>query len=363
VQAEFFTGTQDAGLDWVRALGPTNPPSDIYLVSGTWDDILTPEAAYLLASKLAGVPVHEEEGHFIIYQAKPLRFLQLYPYLLHYYEIYGEVIKPDRPFSYSLGITLRIVYWAGGIAGLFFALFGASNLVPPLQRSAPGVEVTRLGRFLIGKVLLWLPALIPGMLIAAAFFFAPLGTPVFNLYYLGFFGGYGVLIWFLYRAGKMPGVMGKLSLTRSGEADGRGTWIGTGVFVLVLLAVSGLAHSGWWHTFPLNHRLVWLAVFTPVTALGFAVGYKEIELLKGKSWAAWLNGLIGLLPFFLYAGFLAALGSLSGVVGSLQGLVILVLAILTGSLVYKLCRRPWMAALYQAFLLYWLVLPQGVLFQ
>ena len=37
-------------------------------------------------------------------------------------------------------------------------------------------------------------------------FFIPLGKPVFNLIYVGFIGGYGILLLALYKRGKMPGV-------------------------------------------------------------------------------------------------------------------------------------------------------------
>jgi hypothetical protein len=73
--------------------------------------------------------------------------------------------------------------------------------------------------------------------------------------------------------------------------------------------------------------------------------------------------MIGLFPFFLYTGFLAGLGSLSGVVGGVQGLVILALALAGQTLIHKLSKSPWFAALSAAFLLYWLILPQGVLFR
>ncbi len=33
-QAEFFTGTSDADLEWVQALGPENPKSNVILISG-----------------------------------------------------------------------------------------------------------------------------------------------------------------------------------------------------------------------------------------------------------------------------------------------------------------------------------------
>ena len=78
----------------------------------------------------------------------------------------------------------------------------------------------------------------------------------------------------------------------------------------------------------------------------------------------WLigNALIGLLPFFLYGGFLALIGSLSGVIGAVQGLLILFLAISCGILFQKLGKNSLLTSLLQSFLIYWLILAQGVLF-
>lgn len=72
--------------------------------------------------------------------------------------------------------------------------------------------------------------------------------------------------------------------------------------------------------------------------------------------------LIGLFPFFLYTILMAAIGSLSGMIGGLQGLVILWLVLAFGNLVQTIGRRSWVTALCMSIMLYWLILPQGVLF-
>ena len=72
--------------------------------------------------------------------------------------------------------------------------------------------------------------------------------------------------------------------------------------------------------------------------------------------------LIGLFPFLLYTLLMAALGSLSGMIGGLQGLIILWLVLAFGNLVQIVVHRPWITAVCMAVLLYWLILPQGVLF-
>jgi hypothetical protein len=49
-------------------------------------------------------------------------------------------------------------------------------------------------------------------------------------------------------------------------------------------------------------------------------------------------------------------------VGGLQGLFVLVLVLAFGDLVGAAGRHPGLAAVCMAVLLYWLILPQGVLF-
>jgi hypothetical protein len=60
--------------------------------------------------------------------------------------------------------------------------------------------------------------------------------------------------------------------------------------------------------------------------------------------------------------FQASIGSFSGVVGSLQGRLIQILVLTFGYMLRQIARVYWLVALSQALLLYWLILPQGVLF-
>ena len=53
------------------------------------------------------------------------------------------------------------------------------------------------------------------------------------------------------------------------------------------------------------------------------------------------------------------LGSLSGVIGGIQGLLILGLVLTFGYLLRQITPVHWLSAFCQAVLLYWLILPQG----
>jgi pimeloyl-ACP methyl ester carboxylesterase len=380
-QAEFFTGVSDADLEWVQALSSENPATNILMISGDWDDILSPEAAGLLAEKLSGQPLEPNSG-VGEFDAGTRRDFVLFPRMLHNYEIFsprvlatgkvwaGRALELSATPAIAFTAAIRIGCWIFGFVGLIIILVGAAGWLKSkslVEESQPGnIEITSLRRFLIAKLLLWLGALPLGAILASIFFFLPIGLPTFNLIYVAFFGGYGILMYLLYRFGRLPGTQGRLPFTDS-RANGRySIWLALGVTAIMLMITAAYARTGWFFVYPLNMRLLWLVLFTMPTALGFWIGIYEINMIAeetpGKVIPQIGALLIGILPFFLYTAFLASMGSLSGVIGGIQGLLILGLALTFGYLLRQVTRVYWFVALCQALLLYWLILPQGVLF-
>jgi len=358
-QSEFFTGTTDTALPWVRALGPENPPVPVLLVSGTWDDILPPGNAELLYRQLGG-------------EAGSNRALVILPAIVHNYEPFSfrmlsEIAKwESRLDQPPLPATVRIVCWVLGLVGIFLLLAGGNRwarLSEVRPQAVVNLEIKDVRRFLWGKLLLWLVALPVAAILGSLFFVIPLGKPVFNLIYVGFIGGYGIVLLILYWRGKMPGVQGKLPfMTEKRPSEWKRVLAALVIVVAMLTLTAAYARTGWFYVFPVNVRLVWLGIFTPFTALGFWTGLHEAQMLPQRRGAQMALTLIGLLPFFLYTLLMAALGSLSGMIGGLQGLLILWLVLAFGNLLQTVGRRPWLTALCMAVLLYWLILPQGVLF-
>jgi pimeloyl-ACP methyl ester carboxylesterase len=384
VQAEFFTGTNDLDLDWVQKLGPENPPTNILMLSGSWDDILTPQAADLLLDKLAGKDLEFDNFSDWGFNTGTFRSTKLYPRLLHNYEIFSApllgyatymayqfwglpLIPPAPPWTSQA----RIVLWGTSLIGIFLVLIGSINLTRHLSANKDmvfSITITNLNRFLWAKLLLWLGALPIGILITAFFFFLPVGTPAFNLYYLAFLSGYGTLLFLLYRFGRMPGTQGSLPFHRnSTQPPLQKLLVAVGVSAALLFLTATFARTGWFFVFPLNVRFLWLILFTPITALGFWIGLHETQMItshtSGKFALQLVSYLIGLFPFFGYTIFLLAIGSISGVVSGIQGLIILILVLLSGILIQQIGKRAWYTAIFQAVLLYWLILPQGVLFK
>jgi pimeloyl-ACP methyl ester carboxylesterase len=382
VQSEFFTGTTDIDLPWVQALGHENPPMPILLVSGEWDDILTPENAELLSKRLGG----DEAGNN--------RTLVILPAIVHNYEPFSsrvlleitkwtnEIVSRspdlfgknavdanvivsgfDKP---PVSAAARILCWVFGLIGILLSVTGGNRwllLSGAETKQLVNLEIVNVKRFLWGKLLLWLGALPVAAILGSLFFVIPLGKPVFNLIYVGFIGGYGALLVILYWRGKMPGVQGKLPFVKEKmPIEWKRVLAALGIVVGMLGLTVAYARTGWYYVFPLNVRLIWLVIFTPFTALGFWIGLHEAQMLPQRRGTQMALTLIGLFPFFLYTLLMASLGSLSGMIGGLQGLIILWLVLAFGNLVQTVGRRPWMTAVCMAVLLYWLILPQGVLF-
>jgi pimeloyl-ACP methyl ester carboxylesterase len=365
MQSEFFTGTTDTDLAWVQALGPENPNVPILMLSGKWDDILTPESAGLLYERLGAE------------NASAPRKLVILPALVHNYESFSPRIMnkmmtwlPDAESTSSA--SWRILAWIFGLAGLLLSQVGGKAWVEAAwgaEQIEQRIELHSQSRFLWGKLLLWLGALPMAAMLGSLFFFTPVpvAKPVFNLIYVGFIGGYGLVSLFLYWRGKMPGTKGRLPFTaRKTPISWKRVLAALGIAAGMLILTAAYARTGWFIAPPTGVRLTWLVIFVPFTALGFWIGQAESRMFHaaGARFGSRLAlTLIGLFPFFVYTILMAALGSISGMIGGLQGLLILWLVLAFGDLLQAVGRNAWLTAVFMAVQLYWLILPQGVLFQ
>jgi hypothetical protein len=333
------------------------------MISGSWDDVLTVQNAYLLAGKLGAGEFNEQ------------RKIVILPALFHNYEPFSprvltEImnwisIQTGEDIERSSLNMIRIAAWFTGYISILLALFFGRKIVEQRQSGVgdPRISIISRRKFFTGKLWLWLASLPVTALLSGLFFMAPMGKPVINLIYVGFIGGNGLLLLFLYGRGKIPGTAGKLPFLSHKEGkNSKAILTALILTALMLIAAALYAHTGWFYVFPLNVRFVWLVVFTPFTAVGFWIGIHEARMVRQSEGSLPLLSTLGLLPFFLYALLMLAIGSLSGMLGGLQGLFILALVLIFGNLVQEVGKRPWLTAFCQALLLYWLILPQSVLF-
>jgi pimeloyl-ACP methyl ester carboxylesterase len=367
VQSEFFTGVSDADLDWVQRLGRNVPSVPIALHTGAWEDILTVEGAQLLMTRLCGAPV-------TVCADPPARKWVLTDALVHNYEIYSPRVLRDVKAQVVPGLETpaaraaaqRIALWVVTVTGLFLTLAGGLALRDQRANRQPAIEVVNPGQLVWAKLWLWAAALPISAVVMALYVLIPLPSPTFNLIYGGFLGGYGVLLLMLYGTGRMPGVSRHLKRPRSAPAPPRGWMVAIGCNLALFAAVTLLYRSGLGLVPPVGARQLWIWIFTPLTALGFWLGALESDALRRAApekpayrfWAM----VFGLVPFFLYAALMGALGSISGMIGALTGLLVLILSLMQGEITRAWSGSALLAAISQSLLIYWLILPNGALF-
>lgn len=368
VQSEFFTGTTDSDLGWVQSLGVNTPPVPILLITGTWEDILTIDGAQLLMTRLCGADTTA------CHDVSP-REWKLLGTLFHNYEVYSpRVISaartwafPELEFPASLA-ALRIGLWLSSLLGIVLSLIGLLHVSGTAAISSdPGITIADPKRFIRGKVWLWLIALPLSGLVMFLYLLIPLPSPTFNLIYGGFLGGYGLLMFLLHWFGKIPGMAGRLREVKWRTTSIPNGWRRVLAFNLALfLSVTLLYRSGMGLAPPVGFRFAWVLIFIPLTALGLWLGMIEADALSvaapGKPGYRILSMLISLLPFYLYLILLVALGSTSGVLGSLTGLLVLGLSMLQAEITRRLTGNPLFSAALQALFIFWLILPSGALF-
>ncbi|MBD3193610.1 MAG: alpha/beta fold hydrolase [Candidatus Lokiarchaeota archaeon] len=379
IQAGFFTGVSDTELEWVQNLNTTNPPTDILLLSGMWDDIITPTAANLLYEKLGG-------------SLSPYkRELIIYDFLFHNYEIYSPQLITDAlnwavintglessPNYFATNTLLRKIFWITACIGLFLIpIFGLRFSKRKSTKSENGEKTSEIERkividdinkFLKYKLILWLGAIPIALFMLTAFMLIPIGIPIFSLFYVGFIGSYGLLMIFLYTRERLPGTQGKLRINlKPNLKNWNSNSIITIVIALIFIILAALFfNSGINYVFPLNDRIIWLIIFTILTIPGFYISIKEGKMIddqynQNRKYKL-IHTIIGLVPFFGISVLFVALGSISGMIGSLQGLLILLFVVLSGSFIYSLEKNLIITIVYQSFLIQFLVLTQGSLF-
>ncbi|NMC08058.1 MAG: alpha/beta hydrolase, partial [Candidatus Lokiarchaeota archaeon] len=361
-QSEFFTGTSDADIEWIQALNATNPPVDLLVITGEWDDILTPASATTLIAKL-------RDGST---PGSPQRLLEVIPATVHNFEVYSPgAMAFAKPFiAARLGLATgtdtaasrtisRSAWWIVFAIAAFGAILagtaiarGKENRPPPDTACDAGVQLQSFKRYAAAKFLLWIPAAVVGLVISMAFFALPLGLPIFNLIYVAFIGGHGVLLVLLYNHGRMPGTRGKLvtSIKHEFTTMNAQDWaVSAAIMGGITVACALFYNTGLAGIYPLNDRLAWLAIFTAFTSLGFFTTPCEGEILarapSQPRGARLLLPIAGLFPFMLVAAFFGALGSISGMIGALQGLAALAFTITCWPLVHTTSKNKLVTAM------------------
>ncbi len=405
-QPSFFTGKTDSELAWVQGLSAETPETNLIMISGSWDDVLPVESAFLLYEQLTGQQTTDYNAQFTNIQGKT-RELSIVKNLFHNHEVFSaRVMKKAKEWTVDLMVfpvesiyvdatVMRIIFWIIGSLSLFSAIIFTILSFDPLKETRlenddHAAVVSEPRKFLWSKLLLWLGGLPIAVLLCGLFILIPIDLPIFNLIYVGFISGYGIMLLILYLIGKMPGVTGRMRfgfqdlevedeelLTKSAIfkiklkylLNKDYNWVKPVLSVLagavIILLSSLFVNTGLWYVFPTS-RIFWLIIFSFFTSIGFYISLFEMKMMlrsfgKSKLYLT-LSTLIGFVPFFLLAIFYLVLGSFSGMLGSFNGLIILGLSVTVSILIQKITKNDYITAFIQAFLLQLLILPQGVLF-
>ncbi len=377
-----------------------NPPVNMHIVTGTWEDILTPSAAIAVYDLLGNTTGSGLQGGITTPDGYRREFM-IFKALLHTY----EVISP-RVAQYALNASLRMLNsyqpdtnlesavirpidmraWilpmeiVGFILVLVFAILLVEKSPNAIVKEEidenegeEKLEENRIGiinpKLFFGlKFPIMLPGLAIGALIAFLIMLLPMGIPFFTLLFVFPVVGYGIIMIIFYMTGKMPGVEGKFKPRVADFTENLNGWkiLFTAIIGIIIIAIfSYFISSTVYHIFPMNIRLFWLALFTVLTIIGFYMLQVENEIIQksypNKINVLVLNNTLFLSPFIIGVIYLLAAGNLIYFLDGLHDMIILVLVILSGGLLQRLWRKKLLTAIFQAFLLFFLVVPRGPL--
>lgn len=381
-RAQTFTHnfSTDNELKWVKSLSEDNPDCDVLLITGELDDVSTLYRNELLFQKLGGE--HSSKG------IKYRRELKIIENLIHPYEPYSmeaisysinwimEEINSGEYVPYmAKKMVMRKLVWTVCSIGLFIFIIGGLFILKQsdsnyenqkftlyhAQEFSKGISLINLRKFVLWKIFLWIISIPLILAIMLLLLFLPLNFHYFAFWGVIFIGVYNFLMLLLYSTKNMPGTNGEFKkfIKKSENRNWKDISI-TILLILFFISISTLlANSGLFYVFPFNDRLIWLMIFTSFLIPSFYIVNLELNALQNikgiishKKIYRTLIVFIELIPFFIYVGWVA----------SIHGVLILLFSLSGSFLIHKIGKNPFLTVFFQAFLLNYLLLPQGVLY-
>ncbi len=383
-QASLFAGTSDAedpiwsgfGAD---SIGMTN----LFIYGSTADDIVSESDVLTIYSRVSGEKC-PDKGKYEAVTANEMGTITgvgVTGGVLHSYQMYSpkfgrfanealRIIDDGIPAEYgSWHFSLIYCGWAFALLGIgcFFAGiskfegFHANN-----KHEGTGKDEKSAGndrgpvlidskKYLLHKLLLWIPGLIVAFLLCSLFVVMPFGSPVMNLPYMVCIAGYGLVMLWAYRKGRFKGTEGKLPGLgfKVKIGDGRAFAGGIAICALTCFFVWYVMRATMYRLIPLNFRLFYVLAAAVLMAAGYYVSGQESDMLDraGASLKVRvLYQLIQYVPLFLLVIFYLAIGSLSGMIGQIQNMVLMyIFCIPLGRFVEKLTGSRILGAMISAF--------------
>lgn len=396
-------------LSWVDELGPTNPLTNILIVTGAWEDVAPPPEAMNLYYKLSNeTDIIKPQSTYRLTPEGLVKEITILKYLTHTHETMSmrsvkrianwiERIVQDKhpsnplitPEEYEQWLItfdfldFRIWLLLMELGGIFVALiFGTKLLtlkqkelsvvvkeekeVADQQSETPELAITNIRKFIGYKLLIWLGAAVIALILALNLANLPNGIPYFTLLFICPISGYGFMMLILYSIDKMPGLVGKWR-PKIKQIKENMNWriilFGLVVFGIITAVFTYFISSSLYHVFPMNIRLLWLVIFTVLAVPGFYFLQIETKLIRNysevKNYHTKLNSIAFLAPFIIGSLYILLSGTIIYLVDALNDLMILSAIILVGNLMQRIWKKPFLTALLQSFLLFFLLLPRG----
>ncbi|NHK31711.1 MAG: lysophospholipase [Asgard group archaeon] len=382
---------------WIKDLGPNNPASNMYILTGAWDDVQSPNEALKLYQTLAGNDSLTDLKDDYLTPDDLIISINVLKILTHTHEstsfrmaswvtrwVYN-IFEHPKDIDHISSITqssrisvspysLLIWYNLLEVIGFFLLLIYGQKIIKFEQEKRNEIrneenytqDLFNLKKFYWFKLLIWVGAGIIAIVIAVILLFLPIAIPYFTLLFFCPLAGYGIINFILYTIGKMPGYNDKWKPKIKESLLEINWWsvlFGAIVFVIITIVFSYFLNGFMYHIFPINIRLAWLAIFTIIGTLGFYMFQFETNELRkaypNKSKITMLNNFIFLLPFIIGAFVILFSGRIIFFLDALHDLILLGLVVLIGNLLQQIWKTPIFTAYMQSFLLFFLLLPRG----
>ncbi len=341
-QASLFASTDDENeYPWKDYSEEAIKGVDVYLFGSTADDVVSDYDILRISERLTGKKAVE---------SGTIEFVETNKYgskitvgvtslILHSYQMYSyrfatyvsssisDITKVDSAYP---SVLVSFVYfgWIFAIVGLFLTIIALCISKEEVKNDYDDIPVIQDSKkFVLQKLLLWIPGLIIGFLICCLCIVLPFGSPVMNIPYMCCIAGYGIVLLFFYKKNKIKGIEGRLPKISLKIQINKKELIKTVLYSLFLIIFAWfILKTSMYNLIPFNIRIFYLIFSTALMSIGYYISSIENDMLK-KSKAnkkmILLYNVIEYVALFLFVLFYLIIKSYSGFIGQMQNMILM----------------------------------------
>ncbi|MCQ2554238.1 MAG: alpha/beta hydrolase [Clostridia bacterium] len=363
-QASLFAGTNDESEEpWKSFNENFIKGTNVYIFGSTADDVVDDVSILQIYRHIGGKNM-PDSGVYYGTETNSVGSkitVGTVKGVLHSYQMYSSKftklvsdavsdITGNEPVN-SPTITLIYLSWLFALLGIYMTIKGMNlNYEGNINDTVP--EIVNIKKFLLQKLLFWIPGLLIAGILCSVCVVIPFGSPIMNIPYMCFIAGYGIFMLFYYLKKKKKNVKGKLpEFTLRVKIEKKD-------ILPVILLTAGILFFTWYILFgsmyrlvPFNYRMFWLFFNSILMTIGYYISGIETDMLKNASGKErFLYSLIQYVPLFLFTLFYAIIKSYSGFIGQIQNLILLyILCIPLGEFIKRRTHSRLLGALITGF--------------